>query len=421
MKALFPRLTLVVSLLVMALFWEPQMRAQTDVAQLSGSITDSTGAVLPHAVILIVNQDTGIYRSVQSDQDGQYTAPALQPGHYRITVKADGFKTLVTQQVSLNVAQKASVSFKLEVGSKNETVTVDGSGSDINTTDATVSTVIDRQFVENIPLNGRTLQSLITDALGVVTTSTPVAGEQGQFSSVGQRAGSNYFSIDGVSANFGIEPAQYLAEGGNGGLPALSAMGTTATLVSLDELQEFRLESSTYTPEFGRGSGAQIVLLTRSGTSQFHGSVFDYFRNDALDATDWFASNTGQPKPRERQNDFGGTLGGPIFKSRTFFSSPTKVTRHAANFSESADCAVGRSDVRGAPGTIQTILKAFPLPNARPRGRHRAMAVSAPDHGVLDATSLQDRPVDRPEGGTFRQIQLLAIELEGSVRRISKQ
>jgi len=373
----------------MALFWEPQMLAQTDAAQLSGTITDSTGAVLPHAEILIVNQDTGIYRAVQSDQEGQYTAPALQPGHYRVTVKVDGFKTLVTQQVTLNVAQKANVSFKLEVGSKDETVTVDGTGADLNTTDATVSTVIDRQFVENIPLNGRTLQSLITDAPGVVTTSTPVAGEQGQFSSVGQRAGSNYFSIDGVSANFGIEVAQYLAEGGNGGLPALSALGTTASLVSLDELQEFRLESSTYTPEFGRGSGAQIVLLTRSGTSQLHGSVFNYFRNDALDATDWFASNTGQPKPRERQNDFGGTFGGPIFKDKTFFFfsyEGLRVTQPIFQISDVPSVAARAN----APGIFHTLLDAYPLPNGPSTGQDISqLAVSAPNHGVLDAASLR--------------------------------
>ena len=237
--------------------------------------------------------------------------------------------------MTLNVAQKANVSFKLDVGSKDETVTVDGSGADINTTDATVSTVIDRQFVENIPLNGRTLQSLITDAPGVVTTTTAVGGEQGQFSSVGQRPGSNYFTVDGVSANFAIEPAQYLAEGGNGALPALSALGTTASLVSLDELQEFRLESSTYTPEFGRGSGAQIVLLTRSGTSQFHGSVYDYFRNDAFGRHRLVCGLHRATQARERQNDFGGTLGGPIYKDKTFFFfSYEGLARHAADLSD---------------------------------------------------------------------------------------
>lgn len=389
MKAFISRLTPFVSLLALVLFPVPQIHAQTDVAQLSGAVADSTGAALPHAEIVIVNLDTGFYRSVQSDQEGQYAAPALQPGHYRVTVKADRFKTLVTQQVTLNVAQKANINFTLEVGSKDETVTVAGGSADINTSDATVSTVIDRQFVENIPLNGRTLQSLITDAPGVVTTSTPVAGEQGQFSSVGQRAGSNYFSIDGVSANFGIEVAQYLAEGGNGGLPALSALGTTASLVSLDELQEFRLETSTYTPEFGRGSGAQIVLLTRSGTSQFHGSVFNYFRNDALDATDWFASNTGQPKPRERQNDFGGTFGGPIFKDKTFFFFSYEGLRVTQPIFQISD--VPSLDARAmAPGIIKTIFNAFPLPNGPATGQDIAqLAVSAPNRGVLNATSLR--------------------------------
>jgi hypothetical protein len=389
MKAYISRLALFVSLLALLLLPAQRIEAQTDVAQLSGLVTDASGAVLPKASVLIVNQDTGISRAVLSNDEGQYMAPALQPGRYRVTVEASGFKTLVTQQVVLNVGQKANVSFKLEVGSKGETVSVDGNTADLNTTDATVSTVIDRQFVENIPLNGRTLQSLITDAPGVVTTSTPVAGEQGQFSSVGQRAGSNYFSIDGVSANFGIEVAQYLAEGGNGGLPALSALGTTASLVSLDELQEFRLESSTYTPEFGRGSGAQIVLVTRSGTNHFHGSVFDYFRNDALDATDWFASNTGQPKPRERQNDFGGTLGGPIFKDKTFFFFSYEGLRVTQPIFQVSD--VPSLEARAnAPSIIKTFFNSFPLPNGPSTGEDlQQLATSAPNKGVLDETSLR--------------------------------
>jgi hypothetical protein len=228
-------------------------------AQLSGRVTDPSGAVIANAKIEVRNQATSASRATTTNADGLYVVPFLAPGVYTISADANGFKRFEQREVKLEAAQQGTIDLKLEVGSSAEAVTVNGDIPLINTSDASVSTVVDRQFVENMPLNGRTLQSLITDAPGIVTTPTPVAGEQGQFSSVGQRAGSNYFSIDAVSANFGVEVAQYLAEGANGGLPALSALGTTSSLVSIDALQEFRLESSTYAPEYGRGSGAQVI------------------------------------------------------------------------------------------------------------------------------------------------------------------
>src|SRR5262249_8274827 len=162
----------------------------------------------------------------------------------------------------------------------------------INSNDAAVSTVVDRQFVENMPLNGRSFQSLIGLGAGVVMTTSTIAGDQGQFSVAGQRAGSNYFSVDGAGANFGISNGILPGQTANGGLPALSVLGSTASLVSIDALQEFRLETSTYAPEFGRESGAQAILVTRSGTNGFHGTAFDYLRNDVFDANDWFANST---------------------------------------------------------------------------------------------------------------------------------
>src|ERR1700679_2407203 len=192
------------SLLCFSLVCDLQLRAQTD-AQLSGLVTDSSGAVLPHASVLIVNRDTGVSRSAQTDKQGQYTAPALQPGRYRITVEASGFRTLVTENVTLNVAQEANLGFQLKVGGADQTVTVDGEGMILNTTDASVSTVIDRNFVENIPLNGRSFQDLISMTPGVVTQSPQAGtgvGGNGDFSINGQRTESNYYMVDGVSANF---------------------------------------------------------------------------------------------------------------------------------------------------------------------------------------------------------------------------
>ena len=193
----------------------------------------------------------------------------------------------------------------------------------INTTDGSVSTVVDQTFVKNMPLNGRSFQTLINLSPGVVAIpSNPENG--GQFSVNGQRGSSNYWMVDGVSANVGIGVTTSGSGTGNGlggALGSFSVLGGTNSLVSVDSMEEFRIQTSTYAPEFGRTPGGQISIVTRSGTNQFHGTIFDYFRNDILDANNWFNTSITPPLPKakERQNDFGGTVGGPILKNRTFF------------------------------------------------------------------------------------------------------
>jgi hypothetical protein len=217
----------------------------------------------------------------------------------------------------VNVQDHIEQNFRLEVGSVTESVTVEAAASMVNTTDASVSTVVDRQFAENLPMNGRSFQTLIQLTPGVVLTPA-VGADEGQFSVNGQRATSTYWTVDGVSASIGVgNGLNAQGQGIGGALPAFSVQGGTNSLVSVDALQEFRIQTSTYAPEFGRMPGGQISIVTRSGTNQFHGIVFNYLRNDALDANNWFANSTKQPKPPERQNDFGGTLSGPILRNRT--------------------------------------------------------------------------------------------------------
>jgi len=141
----------------------------------------------------------------------------------------------------------------------------------------------------------------------------------------GQRAASNYWTVDGVSANIGIGAVGNSGNGVGGTLGSFSALGGTNSLVSVDAMQEFRIQTSSYAPEFGRTPGGQISIATRSGTDNFHGTVFDYLRNDLLDANNWFANSKSLVKPEERQNDFGGTFAGPLGKQKTFFSFPMKV------------------------------------------------------------------------------------------------
>src|SRR5262249_34077428 len=210
------------------------------------------------------------------------------------------------------------IDFEMALGAASETITVEGGTPLVNTQSGTVSTVIDRTFVDNLPLNGRSFQTLILLSPGTVVTATAF-DDQGQFSVNGQRADANYFTVDGVSANFGVTGYLPLVQSASGALPALSASGGTNSLVSVEAMQEFRIQTSSSAPEFGPTPGGQISIVTRSGTNAFHGSLFEYFRNDKLDANDWFGNFNHLSKPAERQNVFGGAFGGPVFKDKTFF------------------------------------------------------------------------------------------------------
>ncbi len=307
---------LVCALAHMVGFWA-SVSAQGDLASVTGRVFDPNAAVIVEATVTAKNVDTGIETVVRTNEDGIYGFVNLSPGNYEISVSKKGFKVTVKPGVTLHVADTVSMNFTMQVGSVSETVRVEGGAPLINTESAAVSTVVDRQFAENLPMNGRSFQTLIHLTPGVVLTVNN-GTDQGQFSVNGQRASSNYWMVDGVGANIGI--SAFGANTGIGGtLGSFSALGGTNSLVSVDALQEFRIQTSTYAPEFGRTPGGQISIVTRSGTNQLHGTVFDYLRNDVLDANDWFANSVGLRKPRERQNDFGGTFSGPILKDHTFF------------------------------------------------------------------------------------------------------
>jgi hypothetical protein len=329
-------------------------------AELSGSVTDPTGLAVPGARVVVQSVDTDATHTVSSNQQGEYSVPALLPGPYNVTLEANGFKTIHQNGVVVEVDQRARLDFALIVGSSSESITVQGSAPLLNASDASVSTVIGNQFVENLPLNGRSFSSLIDLAPGVVLTPANQY-EGGQFSVNGQHPDANYFLVDGVSANLGTS-ATNLHQGGAGQLPATSAFGGTSNLVSLDALEEFRIQTSTFAPEYGRTPGAQISVLTKSGTNTFHGTAFEYFRNDKLDANDWFANRNALRRPELRQNDFGGVLGGPIVKNKLFFfgSYEGLLVRQP----EVADTFVPSLATRqNAPAAVQPLLNAYPLPN----------------------------------------------------------
>lgn len=256
----------------------------------------------------------------------------LPPANYAVTAQRDGFAPIRVENVVLNVNDQKALQIQLKAGNVNATVMVEGA-SLINAESAAVGTVVDRQFIENIPLNGRTFQALIALTPGIVFTGAPAfqtgsgnSGGTGQFSVNGQRSDANSFTVDGVSANFGTAPGSFLGTQVAGNLGGTTALGTTQSLASLDALQEFRVQTSTYSAEFGRQPGGQISIVTRSGTNEWQGLLFEYLRNDVFDANNWFANAKGQPKPPMRQNDFGGTFGGPVViprlyngRNKTFF------------------------------------------------------------------------------------------------------
>src|ERR1700688_1386268 len=303
----------------------PLSLASAQTAQISGVVRDPSQAIIAGASVTIRDDDTQTERIVTTNNDGVYDVPFLAPATYTVSVEATGFRTAKRTGVKLDVAQTARLDFALELATVGGSVSVTAGAPLLQSDSAAVSTVIDRDLIEALPLNGRSFQSLIALTPGVVLTKATF-GEQGQFSVNGQRANANYFTIDGAGANIGVSVGLTLVQSSSGSLPGLGANGGTNTLVALESMQEFRVQTSTYAPEYGRTPGAQISIVTRSGTNQFHGVLFDYFRNDALDARDWFANANGLPKPELRQNDFGGTLGGPILipklydgRSRTFF------------------------------------------------------------------------------------------------------
>lgn len=331
-----------------------------DLATVTGSITDSSQSVVPDAKVLIVNVDTGVRRTTASNQSGLYVFPSLVPGKYELHVDKTGFQSVVRENITLNVATTVRVDIELRIGQTAETITVTG-GTDLLQTGSATGTVIDRGFVSNLPLNGRSFQSLIALSPGVVTTKATET-TPGQFSVNGQRTNSNYYTVDGVSANFGVTADGAIGQTGAGSIPGFSVSGGTNNLVSVDALQEFKIQTSTFAPEYGRTPGGQISIVTRSGTNQFHGTIFEYFRNDALDAKDWFANANRLGKPALRQNDFGGVLGGPVLHNRTFFffsyeglrlrQPVTSITQVPSVASRNA-----------ASDTIKPFLNAFPIPN----------------------------------------------------------
>jgi hypothetical protein len=365
----------------------PSAQSQSDSAILFGRVLDSLGLNIEKAQVELVDIDRSSTVVTRTDNAGFYIFSNVRPGHYRMQVTASGFRTVNLTSLTVNIQDNLEENFKLAVGSISESVTVEAKGANVDVS-TSVSTVVDHQFVKELPLNGRSFQTLFQLTPGTVIASTSYA-EQGQFSVNGQRTNANYFQVDGVSANVGAAAGNSPGQSVGGSLPALTAAGGTNGLVSVDALQEFVIQTSGYAPEYGRTPGAQIAMTTRSGTNDFHGDLFEYVRNDLFDANDWFANHLGLKRAALRQNDFGGVLGGPIVKNRTFFFLSYEGLRLRQPTTGISDVPTVAARQSASP-TIQPFLNAFPLPTGPDEGNGLApgdYAFSNPSR--LDAASLR--------------------------------
>jgi hypothetical protein len=339
--------------------------AQSPNGNISGLVSDSSNAAVVGADIVAVNDLTRVQYTTKTNNDGVYILPNLPPGPYRIQVSKVAFKTIIKPDIVLNVQDALSINFTLPVGAALEVVTVRAGAPVANTESGSVSTVIDRDFVENLPLNGRSFNTLLQLTPGVAIAPSNGFTSPGQFSVSGQRTDANNFTVDGVSANFGVVAGFGAGASGAGTIPAFSALGGTSSLVSVDALQEFRIETSSFAPEFGRNPGGQVILSTRAGTNQFHGGIFDYFRNTFFDANNWFndAASPAIPKSLEHHNDFGGFLGGPVLKDKTFFFFSYEGARLLQPQTQSVPVPSEYARTN-APTDLAPYITAFPEPDA---------------------------------------------------------
>jgi len=366
--------------------------AQSTNGTISGLVLDPSGRSIPAAEVLIANDATGVRYPGTTNGEGIYAVHNLPPGPYRLQVSKIGFKTLIKPDVVLNVQDALAINFTLPVGAVSETVTVEGGAPLVNTESAAVSSVVDRKFVENMPLNGRSFNSLVLLVPGAVGTPS-TESQPGQFSFNGQRTNANDFQVDGASVNLGVSlPGGYQA--GGGGTPAFNVYGGTSGLVSVDAMQEFRVQTSSFAPEYGRTPGGQVSIVTRSGTNDFHGTAFDYFRNTAMDANDWFANAAGLPRAPEHQNDFGGVLGGPILRDKTFFFLSYEGLR--VGQPQTLVSTVPSLSFRNSATSVaaQALLAAYPIPNGPiletcPPDMCAQLTSTVPDSTSLNSASIK--------------------------------
>src|SRR5881296_3559593 len=300
-------------------------------ASVSGRVEDSTGAAVPGANVTVTSAETGAARTLRSDETGSYRVLSLAVGRYEVKAEAAGFKSALQTGINLNVGEAAVVNLRLEVGAIQDEVTVTGEAPLVNTTTASVSGLVGEREVKDLPLNGRSFDNLITLNPGAVLYNFKAgpsvgSGEGAYFTVAGRRPSDNLFLLNGIeytgSSNIGITPG-----------------GVSGQLLGIDAVREFNVLGDTYSAEYGKRAGGQVSVVTQSGSNQLHGAGFEFLRNSALDARNFFDQKAQPTDPRIppfRRNQFGGSLGGPIKKDKMFLFGNYEGYRHSLGLSNVA-------------------------------------------------------------------------------------
>lgn len=359
---------LALSALAIVCFVFPQpASAQAVSGTILGVVKDTSGAVVPGASITLVNTGTGLTRTVVSDTQGEYTAPLLPTGTYSVSAEMSGFKKVQMANVHLGVDQKVKIDLKLDLGQMTEAVEIQAETPLLQTSSSDLSATVEGRTIAALPLNGRNFVSLTRTIPGVTRGVGPGGGNidgagslawraSASFSANGQRPRDNNYMLDGVDNNE-------------------TWLQTVVVFPSVDALDEFKLQTSTYAAEFGRSMGGVVNLQIKSGSNDFHGSAFEFLRNDALDANNWF-NNRAVPrreKPDFSQHQFGATLGGPIIKDKTFFFADyqgMRITQGQTYLSTVPSAAMRQGDFSEINRPIYDPLTGQPFPgNIIPQDR----------------------------------------------------
>ena len=360
------KVVLFVCIFVLCLVNLRPSRAQVAGGTLSGTITDPSGAAVANAQIVIKNSATGVAKTVTTNTDGFYSAANLLPGEYEVAVSATGFNTEIKKGITINVGSQPVFNLALQIGTIANSVEVTTEAPTVQLTSSEISATVNATTVRELPLNGRSWTDLAALQPGVDTIQTQPSfatgadrGNRGfgqQLTISGARPQQNNYRLDGISLNDYANGAPGSVLGGN---------------LGVDAIQEFSVLTSNYSAEYGKTSGGVVNAVTRSGTNAFHGSAYEFLRNSALDARNFFEDPT-QPKAEFRRNQFGGTFGGPIVKNRTFFFADYEGNRQSkgianVNFVPSLDARNGILAGVAIPGgvspIVQKYLALFPLAN----------------------------------------------------------
>jgi hypothetical protein len=381
-----------ITLLLAALGFVSVGNAQTNSGNLSGTVSDISGAVLPGVQVTIENQNTAITRAAHTNGSGRYLVSQLSPGPYRITAKLEGFQTSVFEGITVTVGQEAVANLTLQVGAVTSEVTVNAEAELVNTRSAAVSGLMNNQFIRELPLNGRDVNQLALLEPGVVMArrSGDSGGSGTKLVANGARPSQNSFLLDGSDIN----DASNQTPG-----------STAGVMLGVDTLQEFRVLTNSYSAAYGRAAGGVISAVTKSGTNQLHGSAFEFIRNSAVDAKNFF-DKAEDPIPPFRRNQFGVQVDGPIRRDSTFLMVSYEGLRERLGVTNTA-VVPGEAARRGDLGSqtvsvsavIPPYLELVPLPNVFPlladnTGRY-VNAVSQSTDGNFATARLDHRISDR--------------------------